>query len=200
MFTKRVAKSQQDYKSVYVAHNPHTIPLIKRRWPDRIRIISIDPGISHFCLRVEERSTTKHDIIKTLLHDKIGLKKEEQELDQDNVCSLYTFILPFLEQNKELFKTCHVVIVEKQLPINYRALRMSQHVLTYFMMLLRNVEPSLPIFIEVMPTLKGRELGAPPHINEKGIKIWAVEKAIELLTIREDKKGLENKTRIDIVI
>ena len=191
MFASRTPKSQQAYKSIYVSHNPHTISLSNRCWPDRIRIISIDPGISHFCLRIEERSTTKHDIIKTLLHDKFGLAKEKQELDNDNVCSLYTFILPFLEQNKELFKTCHIVLIEKQLPQNYRMIRMSQHVLTYFMMLLRDVQPSLPVFLEIAPTLKSKELGAPPHINERGVKIWAVEKATELLTIREDTKGLE---------
>lgn len=190
MFQRKTPKTQEAYKSVYVAHNPHTASLSKRQWTDRIRIISVDPGITHYAIRVEERNTKKNDIITTLLYDKIGLKKEEQELTADHVTRIFTFVFEFLDKHLDLFKTCHVVIIEKQLPINYRALRMSQHTLTYFMIHLKNLEPTLPMFFEVMPTLKGRELGAPPNTNEKGIKIWAVEKAIELLTIRNDKVGL----------
>ena len=189
MFQKRTPKTQEPYRSVYVCHNPHTIPLSERKWPDRIRIISIDPGVTHYAIRVEERNVKKIDIITTIFYDKVGLKKDEQELTSDNESLLFTFIQKFLDDNKEKFIGCHMVIIEKQLPINYRAVRMSQHTLTYFMILLKN-RPELAMFFEVAPTLKGKELGAPPNINEKGLKLWAVEKARELLTIREDKVGL----------
>lgn len=191
MFQRRTPKSEQPYKSVYVCHNPHTVPLSIRKWPERIRVISVDPGVTHYAIRVEERSTKSTGLITTLLYDKIGLKKEDQELSNDLVSPLYTFVLDFLDQHKELFRTCHMVIVEKQLPINYRAVRMSQHTLSYFMILLKNIEPELPLFFEVAPTLKGRELGAPPNLNERGLKLWAVDKARELLTDRNDKVGLE---------
>ncbi|MBA3284292.1 MAG: hypothetical protein H0U27_04445, partial [Nitrosopumilus sp.] len=176
MFQKKTPKSEEAYKSIYVAHNPHTVPLTARKWPNRIRIISIDPGVTHFALRVEERNIRHNDVISTLFYDKVGLKKEEQELDGDNVSQIFTFIQEFLDRNKELFKTCHMVLVEKQLPINYRAVRMSQHVLTYFMVLLKNGE-NLATFYEIAPTLKGRQLGSPPNINERGLKLWATEKA-----------------------
>ncbi len=187
---KRVPKNQSDFKSVYVAHNPHTVSMSKRHWSDRIKIISIDPAVSHFAIRVEMRNIKTPGIITTLLYEKVGLKKEDQELSEDFVTPIYTFIQTFLDQHIELFKTCHMVIIEKQLPINYRAVRISQHVLTYFMILLKNTEPALPMFFEVAPTLKGRELGAPPNLNERGIKLWAVEKARELLTMRGDEVGM----------
>ena len=134
MFQKRTPKTQEPYRSVYVCHNPHTIPLSERKWPDRIRIISIDPGVTHYAIRVEERNVKKVDIITTIFYDKVGLKKDEQELTNDNESLLFTFIQRFLDDNKEKFIGCHMVIIEKQLPINYRAVRMSQHTLTYFMM------------------------------------------------------------------
>ena len=59
------------------------------------------------------------------------------------------------------------------------------------MILLKNKEPQLPMFLELVPTLKGRELGAPPNLNEIGIKLWAIDKALELLTDRNDKVGLD---------
>jgi len=166
------------------------VPLSNRKWPERIRVISVDPGVTHYAIRVEERSTKSVGSIDTLLFDKIGLKKGEQELTTDLVSPLYTFVLDFLDRHKELFRTCHMVIIEKQLPVNYRAVRMSQHTLSYFMILLKNKEPELPMFFEVAPTLKGRELGVPPNLNERGLKLWAIDKARELLTNRNDKVGL----------
>ena len=67
MFQKRTPKSEQPYKSVYVCHNPHTIDLGERKWPERIRIISLDPGITHYAIRDEERSTKSDGFIKTFL-------------------------------------------------------------------------------------------------------------------------------------
>ena len=84
MYQKRAPKSQSAPTAPYIAHNPHTISLSERKWPDRIRVISVDPGITYFAIRVEERNIKGPDIIKTLLHDMVGLKKEEQELSKDN--------------------------------------------------------------------------------------------------------------------
>jgi len=194
MYQPKTKKSEQSFKNILLAHNPHNVPLSQRKWPERIRIFFCDPGISHFAVRIEERNIRRDETIKTLLFEKIGLAKEEQEPDRDNVTKIFTFVQDFLDNHKELFLTCHMILIEKQLPVNYRTVRMSQHVLTYFMILLKNKEPELPMFIEVAPTLKGRELGAG-NLNEKGIKQWSVVKAIELLTIREDKKGLEVMNR-----
>lgn len=194
MYQPKTKKSEQSFKNILLAHNPHNIPLSQRNWPERINILFSDPGVSHFALRIESRNIRRDEPITTLLLEKVGLSKEEQEPDNDNVTKIFTFVQDFLDRHKELFLTCHMILIEKQLPINYRAVRMSQHVLTYFMVLLKNKEPELPMFLEVAPTLKGRELGAG-NLNEKGIKQWSVNKAIELLTIREDKKGLEVMNR-----
>ena len=197
MYQRKTPKSQQPYKSDYIGHNPHTISITEQKWPDRIRIISIDPGVTHYAIRVEERNIKHNDVIKTLHFDKVGLKKDEQNLSIDNVCPVYSFIENYLDKYLELFKTCHMVIIEKQLPVNYKAVRMSQHSLTYFMIHLKNIYPNLPLIFEVKPQLKGRELGVPPNLNERGLKLWAVEKARELLHDRADYDGLEVLNRKD---
>lgn len=194
MFGRKTPKSQQPYKSVYICHNPHTVSLSNRKWPDRVRIISVDPGVTHYAIRVEERNVKTNDIIKTLLFDKIGLKKNDQELSSDLVCPIYSYIMKYLDEHLDLFKTCHMVIIEKQLPINYRAVRVSQHTLTYFMVNLKNTK-QLPMFFELIPQLKGRELGVPPNMNERGLKLWAIDKANELLTDRGDEVGMHMLTR-----
>ena len=199
MYQRKTPKSQQPYKAVYVAHNPHTVSSNERKWPDRIRIISIDPGVTYYAIRVEERNLKTTDTITTLHFNKIGLKKNDQDLSDDLVSPLFTYVQTYLDKYLDLFRTCHMVIIEKQLPVNYRAVRMSQHTLTYFMVNLKNLVPNLPMFFEVKPQLKGKELGAPPNLNEKGIKQWAVQKATELLTDRNDQLGLEIMGRKDPV-
>ena len=95
MFGRQTPKSQKAYSSVFVAHNPDQNKNV-RIWPDVIRIISVDPGITHYAIRVEERNIKRPDVIKTLLFNKIGLKKQEQELSEDLVCPMYTFIQKYL--------------------------------------------------------------------------------------------------------
>lgn len=202
MYGQKIPKSQKPHKSsTYIAYNPHTTSLLERDWENKIRIISVDPGISNFCIRVEERGYNKYENIKTLLFVKMHLRKDEQELTEDFVCGYYTVLTNFLNEHLELFKTCHIVLIEKQLPFNYRAVRISQHVLTYFMIHLKDIKPNLAMIFEIDSKLKGRELGASTHLNAKGIKYWAVEKATELLTDRGDVEALEilkkNKRKAD---
>lgn len=188
MYQMRIPKSQKAYSSVYVCYNPHSKSLAKRQWPAVIRVISVDPGISNFCIRVEERNIRQSGEIRTLLFEKMHLMKNQLELDESMVCSVYTILSQFLDAHLELFKTCHMLIVEKQLPQNYKAVRISQHVLTYFMVTLKDI-PTMPMIFELDPKLKGKELGAPPY-NSKGLKMWAVQKATELLTMRKDYYAL----------
>ena len=56
---------------------------------------------------------------------------------------------------------------------------------------LKNNAPLLTMLFEIDPKIKGKELGAPPHLNERGIKQWSVEHCQKLLTKRNDTKGLE---------
>lgn len=200
MYHRKTPKSQEAYKSIYTVYNPHTMDLNQRISNNKVRVISVDPGITNFCIRVEERGIKDYIPIKTLLFDKMHLRKEEVELTDNLICQYYTTLNNYLDSNLDLFKTCDMVIVEKQLPINYKAVRISQHVITYFMVHLKNIS-SLPIIFEVDPKLKGRELGASSHLNSKGLKAWAVEEATRILQIRNDEYGLEvlrkNKRKAD---
>ena len=55
---------------------------------------------------------------------------------------------------------------------------------------LKNLKP-LAMICEIDSKLKGKELGASNHLNERGIKAWAIKKAKELSTKRRDYDALE---------
>ena len=188
-------KSQKPFSNEFTAYNPHSINLENRNWTDPIKVISIDPGIRNLALRVESRGIHGNYPIKTLVFDMLHIKEEERKL-VGNVDQLFLYITNFLDQYLKIFKESHIMIIERQLPTNYRAVRISQHIITYFLMNLKDL-PQLAMIMEIDPKLKGRELGASKHLNERGIKVWSVEYSQSLLTKRQDWNGLEklNKSK-----
>ena len=62
-------------------YNPNTEG--KQNFEKRVRVISIDPGVQNYCIRVEEKPFEEngHNLdngeIKTLLYDKLKLKKAQ---------------------------------------------------------------------------------------------------------------------------
>lgn len=195
MYQRKTPKSQKSDRTAFTNYNPHSVSLDKRDWGEAIRVVSIDPGIRNYALRVESRGFKSSSYpIRTLVFDKLHIKEAERKLDDDNTDNLYTILSKFLDQHLELFKTCHLVLIERQMPFNYKATRVAQHTLSYFMIHLKNLGP-MAMICEIDSKLKGKELGASNHLNERGIKAWAIEKAKELSTKRRDYDALEILTK-----
>ena len=190
MFTRKTPKLQAADKTPYTSYNPHTISLEQRNWPEVIKVISIDPGIRNLAIRVESRGSRSNSYpIQTLVFDKLHIRDDERKTD-DMTDRLYLLVTNFLDQYLEIFKTCHIMIIERQLSVNYKCVRISQHIISYFMIHLKNLPPLAMIF-EVDPKLKGKELGASTHLNERGLKQWSVDYCRELLIKRKDDLGLK---------
>ena len=197
MFTRKTPKSQapdkNPYNIIHFTDKAESLNHIVHSWPEVIKVVAFDPGIRNLAVRVEERGIRSSVYpIKTLVFDKLKIKDEERKTD-NMVDKLYFLINEFLEKYSEVFKGCHMMIIEKQLSINYKCVRVSQHIITYFMNLFRRNAldgRNLGIIFEVDPKLKGKELGAPSNINERGLKLWSVEKCRELFGQRKDYEGL----------
>ena len=191
MFQRKTPVSQKPFSNEFTAYNPHSIDLSFRNWPEVIQVISIDPGIRNLALRVESRGIQNSNYpIKTIVFDKLHIREDERKL-VGNVDQLYLLITNFLDQYAEIFRKSHIMIIERQLPTNYRAVRISQHIISYFLIYFKDIVPSLPMIFEIDSKLKGKELGASNHLNERGIKQWSVDQARDLLAKRKDLVGLE---------
>lgn len=183
----KISKSESPDKTPYTSYYPHTIPVTERRWQQPyFQVISIDPARKNYALRIERRY--HNGWITPVVFDKVSVAPVKWAGDTQ-VCEAYQDLTTFLNKYDQFYDECHFVIIERQLPQNYKATRMAQHTITYFSIRLHN-RSLLPAIIEVDPKLKGRILGAPKGINDKQLKTWAVEKARELLTIRKDTFSL----------
>lgn len=193
MFAKKTPKGEAIDKTPYSSYFPHSIDISERKWNNEYRqYVSIDPARKNLGFRIERRyflNSEKKGLIETLEYVKISIE-ENLETDTTIYNKTYDNLTNFLDQYKEYFDETHYIILERQLPENYKATRIAQHVISYFSIYLHD-KPLLPSIIEVAPQLKGKMLSVPKGTNNKELKKWAIEKATEILIERNDDFGLE---------
>lgn len=188
-FVKKIPKSQEPDKALHIIYYPHTIPYTERKWnQDYYQVLSIDPGkIKNFSYRIEKRY--HNGKIIPIVFDKIDFESITQE-GITTINNSYQVLTDFLNKYNKFYDDCHFFIIEKQLPNNYQAVRVSQHVISYFSIMLHN-KPLLPAIVEVDSRLKGKYLGAPKGLGDKQLKTWSIEKGRYLLTLRNDTFSLQ---------
>lgn len=187
-FGNRINKSERPDKTSYTLYYPHTILSERQKWDQPyIQLVSIDPARKNYALRIERRYF--NGWIKTIVFIKVSIDsiKEENDITVNNTYQELTY---FLDRYKEFYNNCHYIIIERQLPANYKATRIAQHTIAYFSIHLHN-SVLLPYIVEINPKLKGKMLGAPKGLSDSQLKSWAVEKGHELFNIRKDNYSLE---------
>lgn len=180
-------------------------------WYKTLKIASIDPGITHFCLRIEERTgdtfkTLK--LFKTDIGDRTKLKRKtvSNNMDQntrladgaeiiipDDKCysaftepmRVYPRMTQLLNSMKDELLSCDLIIVESQVKVNYKMTRLGQHIIGHLINL-NIVNPRPFLLVEVDPKLKSRLASTKPD----NVKKWSVEYARNLAEKVGDTAGL----------
>lgn len=166
---KRAWVSTGDLYTHYSGPDPKTYSY------DRLRIVSIDPSYTkNLAIRVEDR----HDPWtwkETILFEKIDLTGENSNVHQK--------LLSVLEERKEILLSATILLIERQLPTNYKSVRAQQVIQAWF--LFSRFEGPI---VELESRLKSKELKAPKGID---VKKWSVEVGINLSESRKDERSLE---------
>lgn len=200
-YTRRPKKSKEE-KTLFTIYHNHTRPESERVWTQNYyQVCAIDPAIKNFALRVEQRYSDGRIIPVLFSNNNFTPRSGEDEkkgISNGNENTSFDLASKFLDQYYNIFKECHIFIIERQMAFNFRALSMSLLVLGYLHTKLRDA-PLLPIILLIDAKVKTQQLGGA--LSYKGennaIKKWAVDKAIQLLTLRCDKYSLDilNKQR-----
>lgn len=188
-YKPKVPKSQAPPQIPFVEYYPHTIPKSERNWSgDYYQTVSIDPAKNHYGIRIER--SYRHGATIPIVYDKQNIDGEPEKGSEDPVNKTYDNLTNLLNKYKKYYEDCHYIIIERQLPFNYKIVRIEQHTVSYFGFICSN-QKTLPSILCVDSQLKGKMLGAPKGLNENQTKQWSVEKAIEILKIRGDTFSLE---------
>ena len=161
-----------------------------------IHIMSIDPGIRNCGLRVEQRRLLDNVLVdvKTVIMVRINFNEEDSQGERKDSgtvtldTSYYTRSADILDQFIPYAIQCQYILIESQLPINYSMVRMSQHLITYLCVGVKN-RGYRPLIIEIDPHLKSRLLNAPTKMKKPELKKWCRQKALEVLLARGDNVG-----------
>lgn len=154
--------------------------------------VSIDPAPKNFALRIEKRLTTGE--IQVIYMDRMDFSNHGDASESTGSTTvdprMLIAITTHLDSLEPWMKQSQIVAVERQLAKNYKATRIFQHLITYFMLRLPSYEGRCAL-IDLSPKLKGKLLEAPKGLNYTGLKKWGVEKAMEILEQRGDEWSLQ---------
>jgi hypothetical protein len=184
----RVKKDEEETKLPFIYHmTNHKMNTDTKIYHDGfLKIVSIDPAIRNYCIRIENRYFDGK--IDTLAYERVDLSGGE-ELYVGNYCVFYNNLNSFLLSFEELWSDADFIIIERQMRFNVNSTKIMQHTISFFMSELRK-SLYFPIIIEVDPKLKNKYLEAPRNLNKNGYKKFTVEKVKEILTERGDEKSL----------
>lgn len=196
MFTQKPLKSEKESKALCTIFFPHSIQyppdhLTELFHRPKTIVASVDPGIKNYAIRIAERNNTTRKTSSLYyarwILDQPDKSKDEVELDVTYEClsKKFTSIIDIIEQ-------VDILLVERQLPINYNSNRVMQHTITWFESAFRqNKTGRYPIICLISPTLKGKMFDVPRGLPKPELKKWSTQQTIEILEDNGDEWALQ---------
>jgi len=171
-----------DLRNHYLGVTPQDISKLEK-WT----MVIIDPGTENFAIRAEERSALTG--IKTLWFDLVKIDSKDKANPD-----VYWNLNEYLIRMTKTVPNINIVVIEWQMAINYRTVRVSQHCVTFFDFYFRQrstSKRSLCRLVEIDPQMKTQVLGGPTGQKSSVTKKWSKYVASQLLCKRGDIKGLQ---------
>jgi hypothetical protein len=167
-----------------LAHIQPTCAYFNKPDDSFIQICAIDVGIRNCGIRIERR-WEKANIVETVMLARIDFVKSEKVATNT---IYYSNSIEILKNYLPHFEMCQYILIESQLPINYDAVRMSQHIITFLMANLAN-KGVKPMICEIDTYFKSRIFNAPKKMKKPELKKWCRDRALELLQKRGDTEA-----------
>ena len=185
----------KDDPSEYIIYHPYpcqALPLQILDIPDDgYQIVSIDPGIKHFAIRIERRFRT--GFVETIYMNKFDFTEYGETSERTGTTKVNPAILStatsVLQQLLPYMYETRLIAIERQMGLNYKSSRIFQHVLTFYLLHVPNFKYPC-IITDIWPKLKGKMMGAPKGLNKNGLKTWSIEKALQILSWRNDQAAI----------
>lgn len=188
MYKNNIPKSQQGPKKSIVQYRPvdykpSDIKILN--YLPYIQIFSVDPGTVNYALRIERRYY--NGFIETRVFELLNLTYEDETSDIALEASYFNLINVLNYYWAEISQ-CHICVVERQIPPNYKAIRMQTSTMNYLMMRWNDYQYKHPYIFDLDPSFKNKFFGVGKM--GKQIKAWGTKLGLSLLRDRQDELGL----------
>jgi len=174
-----VKESREDYEIFAPSHK--TIDDIREICSSNyFLVLSIDIGIKNFAMSLESR---RRDAVPLIIYcDRFDFRSAEKTTSLSG--EIFENCLSAFNDLFHILRMANLILIERQLATNYKASRLLQHVLTYFLTMMSVHESFNPIVVIVSPKMKGK-LGAG-KLSGHDLKKWSIEACLQLLDSRQD--------------
>ena len=185
MFPQKPGKKELPDKGPYTYH-----PILNHAKKTRIwnqgyyRVVSIDPAEKNLAFRIEKRDYDGINIT-TEVFIKWDLTAYSTAYTKTDTSYIYSYIMNDLDKYTYLFRETHLVLIERQMAINFRMVRFSMCLISYFLRKMRK-GIFLPMIYEINSQLKSSQLGCPKGITKKQLKEWGIDVSLHILEYRGD--------------
>jgi hypothetical protein len=195
-----------------------------------IQIASFDLGKKNFCFYIEETDVSKINnlpCINTLRYKEDGTPTDEMKDIIEKVClngktvihvnkdltkntdkskyldaDIYYNMTEHLDEYKEYFDKCSIIVIEAQMKKNTMAMKLAQHCYSYFVIKYGKQKKifEFPAYYKTC-TLGCERIFQKTYkngrnkfktIDQRSRKKWSVEKALEILKLRGEEKTINN--------
>lgn len=182
MYKPKICKREKPASDLCIIHYGQPPLAGETINPEYTQIVSVDPATDNYAIRVERR--WQSGLVETVAQNKAKFSK----LVEESRSSLYSSLERFLQQYETFTRQADLFVVEKQLAINYQAVRISQHTISHFIRLAMEGGSNKQCVVEVDSKLKTKMLhpNAGRKMNETDTKAWSAWLARELSLLRED--------------
>jgi hypothetical protein len=183
MYRQKTPKCQKPDKEKILTYR---VSETEPKWKGHEYLLAaIDVGYINLALVIERRN-----VVKKTIHNEVYIVSRVTHVKAPLMSDIVKGLSEFLRGYLPLLLQCHVVTVEKQMSVNYKANRAGQHIITWLLENLRQSHIN-PFVVEFEGSLKYTPLGCPRGVSkEHHKKVWGPEKAISLLSMRGDTASL----------
>src|SRR5437016_9822853 len=199
MYTKRYKKKDKNPYVIYKGNINALIQKYKNLWSQNttsggsyIQILSIDPATDNCGIDIERRYG--NGTIDTLLLQKVNLNEYKKipfgdlasNVFDENETNIYVNCNAYLDSLQSYFLEMNWIIIEQQHPSNYATVRLSQHMISYFL-----IKCPHCVIMDVDSHLKSSQLGIPKGLPQNELKKLTVGMVVQFMIQYQDHNGLK---------
>ena len=150
-----------------------------------MKILSIDIGVKNSAFYIEEFDPDQLTFQNLYLQGKrVFWKLVNFTIPSDDI---FMNIVYFLDANRKSWDSCNGIIIEQQMKTNPTAQQLEHFISAYF----KIIYGSFKFVSNIPATRKTQVLGAPPKMDKRARKKWAVSEAHKIFDTRNDLEALK---------